>query len=171
MSGKVRSLGKAVPWFAYRFFERSGDQTGLSAFADDGGTGDSTGCPTGKSPKTPSSPPAKNIPPSRLTQITALTPSVSPQMRGGSRSSRTLRWDAMDAAVRMTKRAACGRRSRVVLTSRRWRQVGDDISYRAGDGGKKARSPRRARRKPLKPLRGEGRMIRAHLWRLHSCAF
>ena len=31
---------------------------------------------------------------------------------------------------------------------------GDDL---AGDGGKKARSPRRARRKPLKPLRGEGR--------------
>jgi hypothetical protein len=92
-------------------------------------------------------------------------------MRGGSRSSRTLRWDAMDAAVRMTKRAARGRRSRVVLTPRRWRQVGDATSYRAGDGGKKARSPRRARRKPLKPLRREGRMIRVHLWRRHSCAF
>ncbi len=29
----------------------------------------------------------------------------------------------------------------------------------AGDGGKRARSPRRARRKPLKPLRGESRLI------------
>jgi hypothetical protein len=38
--------------------------------------------------------------------------------------------------------------SRVVLTPRRWRQVGGRNSV--GDGGKKARSPR-ARRKPLKP--------------------
>ena len=30
---------------------------------------------------------------------------------------------------------------------------------RAGDGGKKARSPRRARRTPLKPLRREGRLF------------
>jgi len=65
------------------------------------------------------------------------------------------------------------RRSRVVLTPRRWRQVGgnalqracddashhtgDDASHRTGDGGKKARSPRRARSRPLKPLRREGR--------------
>src|SRR5436305_5916742 len=35
---------------------------------------------------------------------------------------------------------------------RRWHQVGGSIS--AGDGGKQARSPGRARRKPLKPLRG-----------------
>jgi hypothetical protein len=46
---------------------------------------------------------------------------------------------------------SCGRRSRVVLTPRRWRQVGErDFT---GDGDKKARSPGRARRKPLKPLR------------------
>jgi len=32
------------------------------------------------------------------------------------------------------------------------------LAHRAGDGGKKARSPRRARRKPLKPLRREGRL-------------
>src|SRR5712692_5273238 len=56
----------------------------------------------------------------------------------------------------------CGvRRSRVVLTPRRWRQVrgvasaqpGLDKTYPWGDGGKQARSPGRARRKPLKPLR------------------
>jgi hypothetical protein len=40
------------------------------------------------------------------------------------------------------------RRSRVVLTPRRWRQVGDDASHHADEGGKKARSPGRARRKP-----------------------
>src|SRR6202030_2565091 len=44
-----------------------------------------------------------------------------------------------------------GRRSRVVLAPRRWRQVGGGNS--ADDGDKKARSPGRARRKPLKPLR------------------
>jgi hypothetical protein len=44
--------------------------------------------------------------------------------RGGSRSSRTrggMRWTLM---VRQTSRAGCGRRSRVVLTPRRWCQVG-----------------------------------------------
>jgi hypothetical protein len=54
------------------------------------------------------------------------------------------------------------RRSRVVLTPRRWRQVrGRHVgptgrghaTYFASDGGKRARSPRRARRNPLKPLR------------------
>ena len=43
----------------------------------------------------------------------------------------------------------------MVLTPRRWRQAGERNF--TGDGGKKARSPRRARRKPLKPLRGECR--------------
>src|SRR5438445_4047774 len=53
------------------------------------------------------------------------------------------------------------RRSRVVLTPRRWRQVrgwqvgptGRGLAISADDGGKQARSPGRARRKPLKPLR------------------
>src|SRR5204863_22916 len=40
---------------------------------------------------------------------------------------------------------------------RRWHQVGGSIS--AGDGVKQAWSPGRARRKPLKPLRGECRVI------------
>jgi hypothetical protein len=60
--------------------------------------------------------------------------------------------------VRKTKRADRGRRSRVVLTPRRWRSSWRRrVPRLAGDGGKKARSPGRARRKPLKPLRGEGR--------------
>jgi hypothetical protein len=67
--------------------------------------------------------------------------------------------DAMDAAAAHDERRCGGRRSRVVLMPRRWHQVGDDASHHAGDGGKKARSPGRARRKPLKPLRREGRMI------------
>jgi hypothetical protein len=62
---------------------------------------------------------------------------------------------------RADERCSCVRRSRVVLTPRRWRQVrgvasarpGLDKTYPLGDGGKRARSPGRARRKPLKPLR------------------
>src|SRR5712664_813757 len=61
---------------------------------------------------------------------------------------------------RADERCCSVRRSRVVLTPRRWRQVrgvksaqpGLDKTYPLSDGGKRARSPR-ARRKPLKPLR------------------
>src|ERR1700729_2998326 len=52
-----------------------------------------------------------------------------------------------------TNDVASGRRSLVVLTPRRWRQVGDDASHHADDGGKQARSPGRARNKLLKPSR------------------
>ena len=59
-----------------------------------------------------------------------------------------MRWTRV---ARLTSVPTCGRRSRVVLTPRRWRQVGErDFT---GDGDNKARSPGRARRKPLKPLR------------------
>jgi protein PhnA len=71
---------------------------------------------------------------------------VLSRRRGGSRSSRTrdrMRWTQ---AVRLTRALTCGRRSRVVLTPRRWCQGGGSNS--AGDGGKKARSPGRARYKP-----------------------
>ena len=71
--------------------------------------------------------------------------------RGGSRSSRTrggMRWTR---AAHLTRALACGRRSRVVLTPRRWRQV--SRRYPRGDGGKQARSPGRARNKLLKPSR------------------
>jgi hypothetical protein len=56
----------------------------------------------------------------------------------------------------LTSDVAGGRRSRVVLTPRRWCQGGGGNS--ADDGGKKARSPGRARRKPLKPLRRKRRV-------------
>jgi hypothetical protein len=57
--------------------------------------------------------------------------------RGVSRSSRTrggMRWTW---AARRRTRPPRGRRSRMVLTPRRWRQVGGSVS--AGDGGNKAR--------------------------------
>src|SRR5882724_736739 len=76
--------------------------------------------------------------------------------RGVSRSSQTLGRDAVDAAARLTSDAASGRRSRVVLTPRRWCQAGGSNS--AGDGGKRARSPE-STKETVKPLRGECRVI------------
>jgi hypothetical protein len=76
-----------------------------------------------------------------------------------------MRWTQ---ATPLTKACACGRRSRVVLTPRRWRQVSRKCPR--GDGGKQARSPRRARRKPLKPLRREGRAFRRTCG-FYPCAF
>ena len=59
------------------------------------------------------------------------------ETRGG------MRWPRW---TRLTSVTRCGRRSRVVLTPRRWRQVSRVTSW--SDGGKKARSPGRARSKP-----------------------
>jgi hypothetical protein len=77
-----------------------------------------------------------------------------PALSRGAFRDRHGRWarDAMDAGcVADEQRLARGRRSRVVLTPRRRRQIGGGNS--ADDGDNKARSPGRARRKPLKPLR------------------
>src|SRR5437879_6094163 len=54
--------------------------------------------------------------------------------------------DAVDADSVQDERAASGRRNRVVLTPRRWRQA--SRSRPAGDSGKTARSLGRARYKP-----------------------
>jgi hypothetical protein len=54
--------------------------------------------------------------------------------------------DAVDADGASDEGAGRGRRSRVVLTPRRWCQVRGGNS--TGDGGKRARSPGRARYKP-----------------------
>jgi hypothetical protein len=81
-------------------------------------------------------------------------------IRGTYASSRTLRWDAVDAKVLRDERHYRGRRNRVVLTPRRWRQVFAGNDSRESDGGKRARSPGRARDKPLKPLRRKRRTVR-----------
>jgi hypothetical protein len=77
--------------------------------------------------------------------------------RGVSRSSRTWAAGCGGRGRAIDEQRQRGRRSRVVLMPRCWRQVRDDASHHTGDGDNKARSPGRARRKPLKPLRGECR--------------
>ena len=82
----------------------------------------------------------------------------------GALRGRHGRWvrDAVDAGSAFDEWCDSGRRSRVVLTPRRWCQV--SWKYPRGDGGKRARSPGRARNKPLKPLRGESRMFPVNSW-------
>src|SRR5665213_4570613 len=55
------------------------------------------------------------------------------------------RGNAVARFMRADERRCCGRRSRVVLTPRRWRQVPGRLTLLGDDGGKKARSPGRAR--------------------------
>src|ERR1700692_1691547 len=81
-------------------------------------------CPTGKSPKSLSSPFAENIPLGVRPDSNLYPPPSCPTQRGVTRTSRTSGRDAVDAAVRETGAACWGRRSRVVLTPRRWCQVG-----------------------------------------------
>jgi hypothetical protein len=122
-------------------------------------------CPSsGKSPNCLSSPFRKNIF-VFLRRKSLHRPSLSrTRKRGVSRSSRTLgagcdgRGGVRRANSAPDEWHCCGRRSRVVLTPRRWRQVGERDFI--NDGDKQARSPRRARRNPLKPLRREGRVFR-----------
>src|ERR1035441_9272523 len=89
---------------------------------------------------------------SLLTQITCISLALPAHTKGRfaivTDVGLGMRWTRV---VLLTRALLCGRRSRVVLTPRRWRQA--SRKYSRGDGGKKARSPGRARRKPLKPSR------------------
>jgi hypothetical protein len=114
-----------------------------------------------------SRPIVKNIPASVVGQITDLTSPVSPDERGVAHVTNA-RWDAVDAALAKGRtQAARGRRSRVVLAPRCWRQV--SRIYPRSDGGKKA-GHRGEREVSRKPSRGESRDVPAHLWSF-PCAF
>jgi hypothetical protein len=98
-------------------------------------------CPTGALSKILSSGPDKNISLHSLVETSLWIDTSRLSERGVSRSSRTLGRDAVDAATscargdrragdepvsgpqRADERRCCVRRSRVVLTPRRWRQV------------------------------------------------
>ena len=69
--------------------------------------------------------------------------------------------DAMDATVSQDGRHGGGRRSRVVLTSRRWRQVGRSICRR---WWQESPITRESTKEAAKPSRGECRTVSAYLW-------
>jgi hypothetical protein len=99
-------------------------------------------------------------------QITAIVAAVLSHQEGRWPTSLTrgrMRWTRV---ALWTKAFSCGRRSRVVLTPRRWCQVGGSNS--ASDGGQKARAPGSARI-IRKPLRGECRVI--PVYPTNACAF
>ena len=97
---------------------------------------------TGKSLRLSSSPSLKNILLFSIADLWHIR-SVLPG-KGAARDRHEpcggMRWTRRHT---LTSGARSGRRSRVVLTPRPWRQVG--ASYRAADGGKQRRSPGRAR--------------------------
>jgi len=100
--------------------------------------------------KVPVQPQLQKYIPSRFPQIKSITRAVSSQARGArDRHERGAGCGGRERAA--DERHRSGRRSRVVLTPRRWRQVGG--KHPADDGDNKARSPGRSRGKPLKPLR------------------
>ena len=79
-------------------------------------------CPTGKSVIWLSSPCAKNISLAPSGKSVALARPVS-RHRGALANVINAGKDAVDAEALLDERRRCGRRSRVVLTPRRWRQV------------------------------------------------
>jgi hypothetical protein len=72
---------------------------------------------------------------------------------------------ALDEGAGMRTAKSCGPDAPTLASSSR------GIVFRESEGGKKARSPGRARRKPLKPLRGECRVFPGVLVVTNACAF
>jgi hypothetical protein len=121
-------------------------------------------CPTGKSLNFLSSPSRKNIPLHRLLETALLIRPSRPtegrfaivtNVGQGMRWTRQHRRNWVFGLRSADERCWCVRRSRVVLTPRRWRQVGGQPPMTVA----KEPGHRGARRKPLKPLRGECRVF------------
>jgi hypothetical protein len=95
------------------------------------------------------------------TQITGVSPPIPRPQEGRWPSSLALgagcggRGCVVARVMRADERRWRVRRSRVVLTPRRWRQVRERPTLLAGDGDKKARSPGRARNKPSNHCAGK----------------
>ena len=84
----------------------------------------------------------------------SFTDTPRPASTRGAYRDRHETWGAgCDGRLRATDEGAFGgRRSRVVLMPRRWHQVLRKLTLPRDDGDNQARSPERARRKPLKPF-------------------
>ena len=96
-------------------------------------------------------------------------PRPAPDKRDVSRSSRTFGAGCDGRVWRI-------RRMRRMRTAKLWRPDASTLASSrqgnpAGDGGKKARSPGRPQRKPLKPSRRECRIVSANLWWLTRVLF
>jgi hypothetical protein len=112
------------------------------------------GSPTGKSPKSLSSPFCKNILLFRNRKSVYIKRRLVPH-EGRLAIVTDAGRDAVDADGASDESTGCGRRRRVVLTLRCWCQVG---GVSASDGGKKA-DHRGDHVISRKPLRGECRVI------------
>jgi hypothetical protein len=94
-----------------------------------------TDLPDRRSGETPVQPDSQKNISSLFSQIKSITRAVSSHV-GALAIVTDAGRDAMDADVLLTNSMGCGRRSRVVLTPRRWRQASG--KYPAGDGDNKA---------------------------------
>jgi hypothetical protein len=105
----------------------------------------------------------------RVGQISDLNPPVSPDKRGGSRSSRNARWDAVDADAPLTNGTDAD--GEVVWSWRRDAGV-KFVRSKCFAGATVARKPvhRGEREVSRKPWRGESPDVPAHLWSI-PCAF
>src|SRR6202034_1791907 len=111
-------------------------------------------CPSGKSLEIVSSPFGKNISLRRLLETPLGIPAVPPRIEGRiaivTNVGCGMQWTRVAA---QDGRRRSGRRSRVVLTPRRWRQLGDDcFGNRAGDGDKKPRLTRESAKETVKTI-------------------
>ena len=109
--------------------------------------------PGGQITQLPVQPPLQKYSGSLLTQITSSSSPSRPNTEGRfaivTNVGQGVRWTQ---AALLTRALPCGRRSRVVLTPQWLASSSREAKLLGGDGDNKARSPRRARRKPLKPI-------------------
>jgi hypothetical protein len=109
--------------------------------------------PDGQISSSPVQPPLQKYSGSLLTQITSSSSLSRPNTEGRfaivTNVGQGVRWTQ---AALLTRALPCGRRSRVVLTPQWLASSSREAKLLGGDGDNKARSPRRARRKPLKPI-------------------
>jgi hypothetical protein len=126
-----------------------------------------TNQPDGQITKTLSIPPRKNILLSSSGKSVASIGASRP-IRGALRTSRTLRWDAVDAGSARDECRHRGRRSRVVLTPRRWRQAFEKFSEVTVAKEPGHRGEREVSRKPS---RREGRCCSGSPVVLPPCFF
>ena len=120
-------------------------------------------CPSGKISRSLSSPLAKKISLRRLVEAALVIPTVPP-LRGALAIVTNVGRDAVDAFDATDERIRNGRRSRVVLAPRRWREVLKKLTLLRDDGDKEPdrRREHGASRKTI--AQGRPECCSANLW-------